>query len=74
MAIVGGAGSLLGAIIGSALVIILENAVSLYTERWLMVLGFMFIITMLFAPQGIVGAVKSLMARYGRKPGQKSSQ
>jgi len=40
----------------------------------LMVLGFMFIITMLFAPQGIVGAVKSLMARYGRKPGQKSSQ
>jgi ABC-type branched-subunit amino acid transport system permease subunit len=28
------------------------------------VLGFMFIITMLFAPQGIVGAVKSLAARY----------
>jgi branched-chain amino acid transport system permease protein len=74
MAIVGGAGSLLGSIIGSALVIILENAVSLYTERWLMVLGFMFIITMLFAPQGIVGAVKSLMARYGHKPAQKSSQ
>ena len=64
MAIVGGAGSLLGSIIGSALVISLENAVSLYTERWLMVLGFMFIITMLFAPQGIVGAVKSLAARY----------
>jgi branched-chain amino acid transport system permease protein len=74
MAIVGGAGSLIGSIIGSALVIILENAVSLYTERWLMVLGFMFIITMLFAPQGIVGAVKSLMARYGHKPAQKSSQ
>lgn len=73
MAIVGGAGSLLGAIIGSALVIVLENAVSLYTERWLMVLGFMFIVTMLFAPQGIVGAAKSLMRRSSRIAAEKSS-
>jgi len=65
MAIVGGVGSLLGALIGSALVIVLENAVSLYTERWLMVLGLMFIVTMIFAPQGVMGALRGLFRRFG---------
>jgi branched-chain amino acid transport system permease protein len=64
MAIVGGVGSLLGALIGSALVIVLENAVSLYTERWLMVLGLMFIVTMIFAPQGVMGALRGLVSRF----------
>lgn len=67
MAIVGGVGSLLGALIGSALVIVLENAVSLYTERWLMVLGLMFIVTMIFAPQGVMGALRGLFNRFGNQ-------
>lgn len=67
MAIVGGVGSLLGALIGSALVIVLENAVSLYTERWLMVLGLMFIVTMIFAPQGVMGAIRGLASRMGQR-------
>jgi branched-chain amino acid transport system permease protein len=67
MAIVGGVGSLLGALIGSALVIVLENAVSLYTERWLMVLGLMFIVTMIFAPQGVMGAIRGLASRMGQQ-------
>jgi branched-chain amino acid transport system permease protein len=67
MSIVGGVGSLLGALIGSALVIVLENAVSLYTERWLMVLGLMFIVTMIFAPQGVMGAIRGLASRIGQR-------
>lgn len=67
MSIVGGVGSLLGALIGSALVIVLENAVSLYTERWLMVLGLMFIVTMIFAPQGVMGAIRGLASRMGQQ-------
>lgn len=67
MSIVGGVGSLLGALIGSALVIVLENAVSLYTERWLMVLGLMFIVTMIFAPQGVMGAIRGLASRIGQQ-------
>lgn len=63
MAIVGGVGTLFGSVIGSALVIWLENFVSLYTERWQMVLGFMFIFTMIFAPEGILGKARSLLAR-----------
>jgi branched-chain amino acid transport system permease protein len=55
MAIVGGVGTLFGALVGSVLIISLENFVSLYTERWSMVLGFAFILTMIFAPEGILG-------------------
>ena len=61
MAIVGGVGTLFGAIIGSILIISLENFVSLYTNRWLMVLGFMFIFMMIFAPTGFLGAVRNLI-------------
>lgn len=58
MAIVGGVGTLFGALIGSALIIALENFVSLYTERWSMVLGLAFILTMIFAPEGILGKLR----------------
>jgi branched-chain amino acid transport system permease protein len=62
MAIVGGVGTLFGAILGSLVVISLENFVSLYTERWLMVLGLLFILTMIFAPTGLLGLFKRIMA------------
>lgn len=63
MAILGGIGTLWGGFIGAAVMITLENVVSFYTERWAMVLGALFILTMLFAPNGLLGLwVK------GRKP------
>jgi branched-chain amino acid transport system permease protein len=63
MAILGGIGTLFGALIGSAVVILLENTVSLYTERWQTVLGLAFILTMLLAPEGILGALRRRAAR-----------
>jgi branched-chain amino acid transport system permease protein len=63
MAIVGGIGTLFGGIIGAVVIITLENWVSLYTERWSMVLGFMFIAAMIFTPDGLVGSARALLAR-----------
>jgi branched-chain amino acid transport system permease protein len=63
MAIVGGIGTLAGSLIGAAAIITLENVVSAYTARWPLVLGLMFILTMIFAPDGILGAVRKLLAR-----------
>ncbi|MDN5926342.1 MAG: branched-chain amino acid ABC transporter permease [Hyphomicrobiales bacterium] len=63
MAIVGGVGTIFGAFLGSAAIILLENVVSQYTARWPMVLGFMFIGIMIFAPQGILGALKRQATR-----------
>jgi branched-chain amino acid transport system permease protein len=63
MAIVGGVGTLFGALIGAAAIITLENFVSYYTQRWSLVLGLMFILTMIFAPEGILGKFRTLRRR-----------
>ena len=69
MVIVGGVGTLFGGLVGAAVIIALENVVSFYTERWPMVLGLMFIVTMIFAPQGLLGFGCALLARRAsRKP------
>jgi len=69
MVILGGAGTLWGALVGSAVIILLSNLVSAYTERWSMILGLMFIVTMLFASEGLIGKAKALARSYsaGRK-------
>ena len=59
MAIIGGVGTLFGGIVGAAAIIILENVVSSFTERWSMVLGLLFVFTMIFAPEGIVGKFRT---------------
>ena len=63
MAIVGGIGTLLGPYVGATVIILLENLVSAYTERWLMVLGVVFVLIMIFAPEGIVGKARALAKR-----------
>lgn len=67
MVIVGGVGTLFGALVGAAVIIALENLVSFYTERWPMVLGLMFILTMIFAPQGLLGWGRAVLARRGSR-------
>ncbi len=66
MAITGGIGTLFGAFIGSFAIIGLENLVSLYTERWQSVLGAMFVLIMIFAPEGILGRIRSFVAQRRR--------
>ncbi len=60
MVIIGGVGTLFGGVVGAAVIIILENVVSSFTERWSMVLGLLFVFTMIFAPEGIVGKCRSI--------------
>jgi len=58
MVIIGGTGTLGGAVLGAATFILLQSFVSTYTERWMLILGVTFITFVLFAPGGIVGALK----------------
>jgi branched-chain amino acid transport system permease protein len=60
MALVGGAGTLFGGLIGAIVMISLQVFVSGYTERWSMVLGMMFIVIMIFAPDGVIGRLRQL--------------
>ncbi|HEU5320679.1 MAG TPA: branched-chain amino acid ABC transporter permease [Methylomirabilota bacterium] len=59
MVILGGAGTLLGPALGSAVIVFLENVVSAHTERWLLVLGLIYIALTLFAPAGLVGLLRA---------------
>ena len=58
MVIIGGTGTLGGAVLGAAAFILLQSLVSTYTERWMLILGTTFIVFVLFAPGGIVGALR----------------
>jgi len=58
MVIIGGTGTLGGAVLGAAAFILLQSLVSTYTERWMLILGATFILFVLFAPGGLVGALR----------------
>jgi branched-chain amino acid transport system permease protein len=58
MVIIGGTGTLGGAVLGAAAFILLQSFVSTYTERWMLILGATFVLFVLFAPGGIVGALR----------------
>ena len=55
MVIVGGAGTLIGPIIGAAFFLLLAHQLSAYTEAWALFFGLVFIGFILFAPEGIWG-------------------
>lgn len=60
MVILGGAGTLIGPALGAGLIVLLENVISGYTQRWLLVLGTIYVVVTLFAPKGLVGLVHDL--------------
>ena len=63
MVIVGGAGTLIGPIIGGAFFLILEHQLSEVTEFWPLIFGALFIAFVMLAPEGIWGLVR----RYARR-------
>ncbi len=58
MVALGGPGTLVGPMVGAAVIVFLKNFVSVYTKRWLLILGAVYIGVILFAPEGIVGAMR----------------
>jgi len=62
--IAGGSGTLAGPLVGAAIVMLLKNYVSAYVERWNMLLGFVFVVIVVFMPEGVVPGVKRLWRRF----------
>lgn len=56
MVALGGPGTLVGPALGAGAIVFLKNFVSVYTKRWLLILGGVYICTILFAPAGLLGA------------------
>lgn len=63
MVILGGAGTLLGPVVGATIAIGTEHWVSSYVSRWPTLLGVLFIAVVIFVPRGLVGAVEDVAHR-----------
>jgi branched-chain amino acid transport system permease protein len=67
MVILGGVGTLLGPLVGAAIVIIVQFTVSSYVDRWQTLLGVVFIVVILLARAGLVGSIAKLVNRILRR-------
>ena len=65
MVALGGRATLLGPAVGAGVIAFLRNVVSVYTHRWLLILGAVYIATIVYAPEGIAGAVRQLAKGMG---------
>jgi len=65
-AIVGGAGTLFGPVLGTAFLIVIREELSVYWEHYLLVVGVIVILFVTYAPEGIMGLLKKAIARRAR--------
>jgi len=63
MVIAGGSGTLLGPVVGAGLVVVMKNVASAYIERWNFVLGAIFVLIVVFMPDGLVPGLARLARR-----------
>lgn len=67
-AFIGGGGGFFGPILGAVVVVGLQSGVSLFTSAWLLYLGVLFIVMVMYAPGGLIGIIglHAPIARMGR--------
>jgi branched-chain amino acid transport system permease protein len=69
MVVVGGLGTLWGPLGGAVVIVLLQQLASIYVQRWMTVLGILFVLVVLFARTGMWGGilafVRWVVRRYG---------
>ncbi|HEY3916703.1 MAG TPA: branched-chain amino acid ABC transporter permease [Stellaceae bacterium] len=58
MAVLGGMRSFWGPLIGAAIFVVLQDKFSSVTDYWMSILGFFFVLAVVFFPRGVLGFVK----------------
>jgi len=66
MTLLGGPGTFFGPFIGAGVFLYLEDIISGFTKYWMIFLGPIFVLCVLFFPQGIWGTIKSFTDRFSR--------
>lgn len=67
--VVGGVGTLVGALYGGVIITTLKSVIGSYTEHHLIVIGLLFMISVIFFPKGLIGYAK---ARFEQLSGPRS--
>ncbi|MGB9867094.1 MAG: branched-chain amino acid ABC transporter permease [Bacillota bacterium] len=69
MVLVGGAGTLFGPIVGASVIVLLENFISAYTERWVLIIGLLYVAVVMYSPDGVLGLADRLRKKWVRNGG-----
>jgi branched-chain amino acid transport system permease protein len=70
--VLGGMHNFFGPAVGTVLMILLENVIGSYTERWPIILGLLFVLIVFFLPRGVLGYnLKDIASKFHRKEGIK---
>ena len=73
MAILGGASTLTGPILGAVIITLVKNVASTYVDRWNTLLGAIFVIVIMFMPFGLVPGLRQLWLRWKRPAESRSA-
>lgn len=65
--ILGGTGTLIGPMIGAALIVLAHHQLSAVTDSWPLVMGLLFIVVVIAAPKGLWGIKTSLAAKISQR-------
>lgn len=74
MTILGGKGTFLGPLIGAGVFLFLQNTISLFTPRWELFVGAIFVFIILLFPGGIMGTIKDHYSAYHTKKLKKQTK
>lgn len=78
MAIIGGRGTLFGSLLGAAVIVIVGQLISSYTQHWPMVLGGIYVLVVLYLPNGFLGKrvrkSRTNGRRWHRKEGKETTR
>jgi branched-chain amino acid transport system permease protein len=72
MVIVGGMGTLWGPLVGAIVIVLLQQFVSIYVQRWVTVLGILFVLVVLFARTGLWGGMLNLIRWITQRAGARA--
>lgn len=67
MTIIGGTGSLIGSLFGAGAIVLIGDVLSAFWPRWMIALGVILILVVLFMPSGLWGGIESVVKRIGLK-------
>jgi branched-chain amino acid transport system permease protein len=70
---IGGIGSFLGPVLGTAIFQIIEELVSRYTDRVELVMGLTFVLVIMYAPMGALGVMKLLKQKWFPDPAARNA-
>lgn len=59
MVVLGGSGTLIGPVIGAGFFLLMKNIVSSYSDHWMLIIGVIFVSSVLFFPLGIWGSLRA---------------